>query len=134
MAARRPREAFPRSIQAARWIAETKTGAFVFPDQKSDKPLSLMAMAMVLRRIGIKSGEATVHGFRATFKSWAYDESHFSREIVEAALAHVVGDKAEQSYRRSDALEKRRELMAAWANHCEPATDSNVAKLARPRA
>jgi hypothetical protein len=51
---------------------------------------------------------------------WADDVSNFPREITETALAHVIGDKAEQAYRRSDALEKRRRLMEAWAGYCEP--------------
>ena len=49
--------------------------------------------------------------------------------LVETALAHVIGDKAEQAYRRSDALEKRRKLMEAWASYCEPNANSNVLHL-----
>jgi integrase len=63
---------------------------------------------------------ATVHGFRSSFRDWAGNVSNFPREITETALAHVIGDKAEQAYRRSDALEKRRKLMEAWAAYCEP--------------
>ncbi|MGC2223635.1 MAG: hypothetical protein WA624_15420 [Methylocella sp.] len=48
--------------------------------------------------------------------------------------AHVIGDKAEQAYRRGDALEKRRALMEAWANYCEPEAGSNVVKLRESRA
>jgi len=55
--------------------------------------------------------------------------THFPREVVETALAHVVGDAAEQAYRRSDALEKRRKLMEAWASYCEPKANSNVLQL-----
>jgi integrase len=88
-----------------------------------------MAMDMVMRRIG---ESVTVHGFRSSFRDWAGNETHFPRELAEAALAHVVGDKAEQAYRRSDALEKRRALMEAWAQWCEPreAAD-NVTPLRR---
>jgi integrase len=93
------------------------------------RPLSAMAMDMVMRRIG---ESVTVHGFRSSFRDWAGNETHFPRELAEAALAHVVGDKAEQAYRRSDALEKRRALMEAWAHWCEPreAAD-NVTPLRR---
>jgi integrase len=73
----------------------------------------------------------TVHGFRSSFRDWAGNETHFPRELAEHALAHVLGDKAEQAYRRSDALEKRRKLMDAWAAYCEPKSASNVVKLAR---
>jgi integrase len=58
---------------------------------------------------------ATVHGFRSSFRDWCGEETNFPREIAEAALAHVTGDKAERAYRRGDALEKRRALMDAWA-------------------
>ena len=83
-----------------------------------------MAMEMLLRRMD--QDAATVHGFRSAFRDWAGNETHFPREVAEAALAHVVGDKAEQAYRRGDALEKRRALMAAWANHCEPSKTGNL--------
>jgi integrase len=73
-------------------------------------------MAKVLHRM--KVVDVTVHGFRSSFRDWAGNETEFSREIAEAALAHVIGDKAEQAYRRGDALEKRRRLMTAWAEHC----------------
>jgi integrase len=61
------------------------------------------------------AGEVTVHGFRSAFRDWAGDETSFQREVAEAALAHAVGDQTEASYRRSDALMKRRDLMEAWA-------------------
>jgi hypothetical protein len=75
--------------------------------------------------------DATVHGFRSNFRDWAGNVSNFHREITETALAHVIGDKAEQAYRRSDALEKRRRLMEAWASYCEPKTAGNVVTLQR---
>src|ERR1700730_13331144 len=79
-------------------------------------PISNMGMPMLLRRMG--RGDLTVHGFRSTFRDWAGDMTAFQREVVEAALAHTVGDKAEQAYRRGDALEKRRKLMNAWSAFC----------------
>lgn len=77
--------------------------------------LSSMAMAMLLRRMEV---DVTVHGFRSAFRDWAGNETHFPREVCEAALAHVIENKAEAAYRRSDALKKRRELMATWADYC----------------
>lgn len=117
-----------RALALFQRLGEAKTGPFVFPGQREGKPLSNMAMAMVLRRMKIKG--ATVHGFRSTFRDWVGNETHFPRELAEAAIAHVVGDKVEQAYRRSDALEKRRQLMEAWANYCEPSkTDGQVINL-----
>jgi len=74
---------------------------------------------MLLRRM--EQDNVTVHGFRSSLRDWAGNETNFPREVAEAALAHVVGDKAEQAYRRSDALEKRRAMMVEWAAYCEPA-------------
>ena len=60
-----------------------------------------------------------MHGFRSAFRDWAGEATAFPREVAEAALAHVVGDATERAYRRGDALEKRRKLMAAWASYIE---------------
>jgi integrase len=115
-----------RAVAMLRQLVELKAGAFVFPGQARDKPLSNMAMEMVLRRMKIEN--ATVHGFRSSFRDWAGNVSDFPREVVETALAHVIGDKAEQAYRRSDALEKRRKLMDEWALYCStPRTGKIVA-------
>jgi integrase len=97
-------------------LGEGRSGDFVFPGQRRDKSLSNMAMEMMLRRMKIKN--ATTHGFRSSFRDWAGNETSYPRELIETALAHVIGDKAEQAYRRSDALEKRRQLMEAWASYC----------------
>ena len=117
----------PRAVAILRKLEKVKTGEFVFAGQARNKPLSNMAMEMVLRRM--KTQDATVHGFRSSFRDWAGNVSNFPREIVETALAHVIGDKAEQAYRRSDALEKRRKLMEAWASYCEPKARGNVVSL-----
>jgi integrase len=91
--------------------------AFVFPGRKPNTTLSNMVFLMLLRRMG--RGDLTAHGFRATFKTWASERTSFQNEIVEASLAHVIGDKVEQAYRRGDLFEKRRRLMDAWAKFCE---------------
>jgi integrase len=108
-------------------LEKLKAGEFVFSGQARGKPLSNMAMEMVLRRM--KAEDATVHGFRSSFRDWAGNVSNFPREVTETALAHVIGDKAEQAYRRSDALDKRRKLMDAWAAYCEPRSSGNVVHL-----
>jgi integrase len=93
-------------------VCGTEADAPVFPNGKG-KHLSNMSMDMLLRRMGCD--DFTVHGFRSSFRDWAGDETHFPREVAEAALAHIVGNKAEQAYRRGTALAKRRELMEAWS-------------------
>jgi integrase len=116
-----------RAVSILRGLHKVKSGKFVFPGQVRNKPLSNMAMEMVLRRMELQS--VTVHGFRSSFRDWAGNVTSFPREVVETALAHVIGDKAEQAYRRSDALDKRRKLMEAWAAFCEPKSVSNVVVL-----
>jgi hypothetical protein len=83
-----------RAISILEYLAQLKSGDFVFPGHSRGKPLSNMAM-----------------------------------EMTETALSHVIGDKAEQAYRRSDALDKRRKLMDAWAAHCEPKVSSNIVEM-----
>jgi hypothetical protein len=91
-----------------------------------------MAFLMLLRRMELD--DLTVHGFRATFKTWARERTSFQNEIVEAALAHVVGDKVEQAYRRGDLFEKRRRLMQQWATFCAsaPTSSNGVVPCALP--
>lgn len=102
---------------------------FVFPGARRGKPLSVMAMDMLLRRL---SQPVTVHGFRSSFRDWCGEETDFSREVAEAALAHTIGDAVERAYRRGDALEKRRLLMDVWgrfcASKCDPAASAGPAK------
>jgi integrase len=89
---------------------------FVFPGLSEGRPLSGMAMAMVLRRM--KRGDLTVHGFRSSFRDWAAERTSYPGEVVEMALAHAVANKVEAAYRRGDLFEKRRRLMKEWATFC----------------
>ena len=120
-----------RAVSILKRLAELNTGEFVFPSQKPKKPLSDTAMKMVLRRMRVEG--ATVHGFRSSFRDWAGNVTNFPREVTETALAHVIGDAAEQAYRRGDALDKRRKLMDAWAAYCEPGKTAKVVSLGRTR-
>jgi len=88
------------------------------------------AMRFLLRRMGY-TNNATVHGFRATFKTWAVEQAGFDNYVSEAALAHAIGDKVEGAYARTTFLEKRRRLMDAWANFCAGVTDrkGNITQL-----
>ena len=54
---------------------------------------------------------AVPHGFRSSFRDWAAEETDHPREVIEAALAHVVRNKVEAAYRRTDLFERRRNLM-----------------------
>ena len=123
----------PLSQRALAILAPLDIGAtcdFIFPGRGSKRPLSNMALEMLLRRMAVK--HATVHGFRSSFRDWAGNETNFAREVAEAALGHVVGGDVERAYRRSDALEKRRKLMEAWAGYCQHKAMGEVISIHRP--
>jgi integrase len=116
----------PAAVDLLKALYEIRTGEFIFFGQKAKRPLSNMAMEMLLRRMKI---EVTVHGFRSSFRDWAGDATNFPRDVAEAALAHTVGNKVEAAYRRSDALEKRRKMMQAWASYCAKPAIANVISM-----
>ncbi len=78
--------------------------------------LSDMTLGAVLKRMGV---EATVHGFRSTFRDWAGETTAHSREVIEHALAHKIADKAEAAYARGTLFNKRQRLMEAWSEYCK---------------
>jgi integrase len=106
----------------------------VFPGAADGRPLSNMAMAMVLRRM--QREDVTVHGFRSTFRDWAAERTNYAQHVVEMALAHTVSDKVEAAYRRGDLFEKRRRLVSEWAKFCamRPVKSDNVSDLGAARA
>jgi integrase len=104
-----------RALAIVRELAEIRQSVFIFPGDRENQPLSNMALLMTLRRV--QSG-ITVDGFRSTFRDWAAEHTNFPREIAEAALAHVLQNKAEAAYQRGDLLQKRRKLMDAWERFC----------------
>lgn len=113
-------------LEKVRPLKGKKADALVFPGQRAVQ-LSQMSMMMLMRRMG--QDAFTVHGFRSTFRDWAGDCTNFARELIEASLAHAVGNAVERAYRRSDAFAKRRRLMEAWSGYC-----SRVAALERKAA
>ena len=84
---------------------------FVFT-RAGAKPLSEKTLRRLLKKHEIA---AVPHGFRSSFRDWAAEETDHPREVVEAALAHVVQNKVEAAYRRTDLFERRRRLMNDWA-------------------
>jgi integrase len=86
---------------------------------KKGKGLSNMAMLDLLKNDMGYAGQATVHGFRASFKTWAVAETDHAHEVSELALAHYPHDKTVSAYLRTDLLEKRKPLMEEWAAFVE---------------
>jgi integrase len=105
-----------RALEVLQALQPGEPGAHILPGRKPGASLSNMAFEMLMRRM--KMGHYTVHGMRSAFRDWAGENTDHPREVAEAALAHSVGDAAEQAYRRGDALEKRRRLMSDWATFC----------------
>jgi integrase len=116
---------------AAMEILEKMRGAqevdFVFPGMKPGWPLSNMALLTLLDRMDYAG--ITSHGFRSTFRDWAGEHAKIPREVAEAALAHVIKDKSEAAYARSDLLERRRPMMVTWAQYCAEAPSAQVVQL-----
>lgn len=105
-------------LEAAKALAPdgVKPDAFIFPGMKDGRPLSQMACDMLMRRMGY--GDFTVHGFRATFKTWSFTCTSFARELVEDQLTHEMG-AVEAAYVRAAPIERRLELLDAWEKHLE---------------
>ena len=135
------REAFrvplsSRVIDIAREMEAIRSSEFVFAGQAQGKPFSNMALLTLLKRMNSVAKEKwadiadgrpiTAHGFRATFRTWAEEVTGFPHAVIEEAMGHQVGNQVERAYRRTDVLEKRRELMTAWANFCEPVRSTVV--------
>jgi integrase len=118
-----------RAMAILQELHQARVSEFVFPGFKPGRPLSRMALEAVLRRAKV---DVTTHGFRSSFRDWAGDSTPFPRDVVEAALAHAIENKTEAAYRRSDALEKRRRLMAAWAMFCNSATNVSALRNVMP--
>lgn len=97
-------------------LEEAKTisqgSGFIFEGTKPNKPLSENTFNKLMKELGL---EVHAHGFRTSFRTWTQEKTNYPREIAEAALAHSLPDKAEAAYARSDLLEKRAEMMEAWA-------------------
>ena len=99
-------------LEAAEALGE-RAGPLVFTGGQG-KPLDDKQLRWLLRELGIA---AVPHGFRSSFRDWAGEETDHPREVIEAALAHVVRNRVEAAYARSDLFERRRTLMDDWARY-----------------
>lgn len=117
----------PRALEIVNEMRSAPVSDFIFPGQKRNCPLSNTSMLMLLRRMKVTG--ITVHGFRSSFRDWTGDCTNYSRDVAEAALSHAVGDAVERSYRRGDALEKRRGLMTLWADYCAGNHSGEIVRL-----
>ena len=121
-----------RALKITGAMHQCRNGDYVFPGQKAGRPLSVMALEMVLRRMKVDG--ATVHGFRSAFRDWAAEATSFTNEVCEAALAHAIENKVEAAYRRGDLFDKRRKLMEAWGRFCTSPADEAQNRIVVLRA
>jgi integrase len=106
-------------------MREWRQGPFIFPGQTADRPLSKNTLRLMLEAVGY--GRGSLHGMRAVFSTWAHEKAEFPSEVIEACLAHKVGNAVERAYRRGTFFAKRRELMEAWGAFCmAPATGGEI--------
>lgn len=110
----------PEAIAVFERARRFKAGAseLVFPGSGVKTPLSDMTLLKILRDMDL---DVTVHGFRSAFRDWVAEQTDYSGEVAEAALAHAVSNKVEAAYRRTDFLDKRRLLMRDWGAFCKKA-------------
>ena len=104
----------PRAVEvlnAARPLADGNP--LVFPNNWGNH-IKDTFLSQLLKELDIA---AVPHGFRFSFRDWAAEDTDHPREVVEAALAHVVRNRVEAAYARSDLFERRRLLMDDWATH-----------------
>ena len=106
------------ALEVLDWAKDCHDGSnLVFPSPlKPGRPLSDMTLTKILRDTGL-ADRATVHGFRASFRTWALEQTDAPWAVAEAALAHSLGDSTQQAYIRGDAYTKRRKLMGQWAQY-----------------
>lgn len=131
----------PEAVKSLKAVPQVEGSDYVFPAVRGGS-LSDMALSGVMRRMQeaeVKAGRkgwldprlgrpAVPHGLRSTFRDWAAEKG-YERDMAEIALAHTVGSEVERAYRRSDVIERRRAMMAAWAATCRGERTDNVVQL-----
>jgi integrase len=110
----------PCAVAIIESLSQYRSGVFVFPGHRVGCSIGATSIRKEC------PADCTIHGFRSSFRDWAGEKTNFPREVAEHALALAIGDKAEQAYRRGDALEKRRPLMEEWAAYCGQRREGTV--------
>jgi integrase len=95
-------------------------GRKIFPNS-SDGALSDSTLSKLMREmlVSMPGCSGVPHGFRSSFRDWAAEQTNYPEEIRKTATMHAVGDAVQQAYQRTDLLERRRQLMADWANYLD---------------
>ena len=114
LAETRRAEGMPSFSKAAARVLQQKRAGWRSRDHAREWLSSLNQLRWMVRELGIA---AVPHGFRSSFRDWAGEETDHPREVIEAALAHVVRNRVEATHARSDPFERRRVLMDDWARY-----------------
>lgn len=114
----------PLASQAVALLRElqalTGQGRYLFPALTSgQRAMSENTVRSALRRLGYGNDDMTAHGFRAMARTMAAERLGVAPEVIEAQLAHAVGDALGRAYNRTQFLQQRRELMQAWADYLD---------------
>lgn len=121
------------ALELLRDLPREVNSPYLFVGSRAGRSVSNASIASLLKVL--HDGSITLHGFRSCFSTWAHEHTAFDSHSIEISLAHAVGNAIEQSYRRGDLLDKRRQLMAAWARFCTSnpvvAAGDNVTAIGR---
>lgn len=120
------------ALELLKSLPRVEGSDLVFPGMKQGRSLSDMTLTALMRQMAFKDAAGRVavpHGCRSTFRDWVAERTNYPADLAEMALAHVIGNKTEAAYRRQDMIERRREMMDAWALHCDGNTGGSVIQL-----
>lgn len=121
-----------RVVEILERLPREEANPFLFIGARAGEHIGKAAMRDLLHRL--TEQRVSVHAFRASFRTWAAERTAFPREIVESCLAHTLAQNSvEASYLRTSALERRREVMAAWASYCGDPEDATATVIAMRR-
>lgn len=118
----------PRALEILQEVRQYGDDSnLVFPGQKRGRPLSDVTLTKLLKALGFK---CVLHGLRSSFRDWAAECTEHPREVIEMCLSHVVADRVERAYFRTDIFAKRRRLLEEWANYlAEPRAPANMIRF-----
>ncbi len=98
----------------------TGHGRYVFPSLLSgERCMSENTVRGALRRMGYSNDDMTAHGFRAMARTMAAERLGIAPEVIEAQLAHAVGDALGRAYNRTTFADQRRDLLVKWADYLD---------------
>jgi len=120
----------PEAVALLEALPRFEDNPLVFPAPRSSE-MSDMTLSAAMKRLHkadvdaggpgfvdrVSKRPAVPHGLRSTFRDWVAERTHFPGDMAEVASAHKVSNAVEASYRRGDMVEKRRAMMAAWADY-----------------